>query len=345
MTKVIATMWKKPYKKPQNQAMIDAGVDAFRIKCSHNTIDEIIESIQTCQKHIQESGRQVQILADLPEAKIRMGHFKERKIELKKGEYIIFKRKDGEEIPSIKEHIPIDSDLFTREIKEGNEFYCGDGQMRFKVLEVNSEIEFKAEAMYSGIVVERGALTCNHISEKLNHITPFVKEMAGRLQEVKPEIIAFSFVSSPEMMKELRDLIEPSFTENWKPKLIAKIESKKGVESIKEILGHADGAMVARGDLALTCGIESVGVLQKRITKATKESGKFLIVATQVLQSMADTKMPLRAEVLDVTNAVLDGADAVMLCYETAHSEHPEHAVEMAKKVIQKTEEFKKKDA
>ena len=123
-------------------------------------------------------------------------------------------------------------------------------------------------------------------------------------------------------------------TPEWRPMIIAKIESQGGVDNIDEILELAQGIMVARGDLALNVPFEELGLHQKRLVRKARAAGKFVIVSTGMLQSLLDNYLPMRSDILDVTNACLDGADAIMLCPETAHSETPERAVQVAKAII-----------
>lgn len=329
---VIATIWKKPYYHDRNQRMIKAGVDCFRVKCSHISADEIMESLHSARKQIDQSKKNVKLLADLPEAKIRLGEFPQEKINLKKGGQYHFRKELSS--PDPLKFIPIKYEDIGSHLSIGDIFYVGDGEISFEVIEVNNSNKFVAEANNSGQLVFRSSMTIPKMMDEINHVTPFLDEIIPRLSEVRPEMVAFSFVSSKEMLKELMNKLSEHTTSKWQPKIIAKIESQAGVENIDDILKLADGIMVARGDLALTMPYAELGLTQKKLVNKARSAGKYVIVATQALQSLLNSFLPTRSDILDVTNMCLDGASAVMLCTETAHGEHPERAVEVAKEII-----------
>ncbi|MBU2229543.1 pyruvate kinase [Patescibacteria group bacterium] len=336
---IIATIWKAPYYYDRNQRMIDAGVNYFRIKCSHISADEIIHSLQAARKQIRQSKKEVQLLADLPEAKIRLGEFPQEKIDLKKDGQYVFKKELNS--PNPLEFIPIKYENIGSHLIVGDEFYVGDGQLSFEVVEISNVNEFVARANNSGKLIFRSSITIPKMMDEINHITPFLDEIIPRLPEVQPEMVAFSFVSSKEMLEELISKLSKYTSPTWQPKIIAKIESRAGVENIDEILEMVDGIMVARGDLALTMPYAELGLTQKKLVSKARNAEKYVIVATQALQSLLDNFLPMRSDILDITNMCLDGASAVMLCAETAHSEHPERAVEVAKEIISAVESSK----
>ncbi|MFA6391128.1 MAG: pyruvate kinase [Patescibacteria group bacterium] len=329
---VIATIWKVPYYYDRNQRMIDRGVDCFRVKCSHNSADEIINCLRSARKQINQSGKPVRLLADLPEAKIRLGEFPQEKINLPEDYQCLFKKAQNSSDPL--EFIPIRNENVGKYLIVGDEFYLGDGQLSFTVIKINSTNEFVARTNNSGRLIFRSSMTIPKMMDEINHITPFLDEIIPRLPEAQPEMVAFSFVSSKEMLQELLTKLSKYTTPDWQPKIIAKIESQAGVENIDEILELADGIMVARGDLALTMPYAKLGITQKMLVSKARSAGKYVIVATQVLQSLLDNYLPMRSDILDITNMCLDGASAVMLCAETSHSDHPERAVEVAKEII-----------
>jgi pyruvate kinase len=336
---IIATIWKAPYYHDRNQRMIDAGVDYFRVKCSHISADEIIYSLQAARKQISQSKKTVKLIADLPEAKIRLGEFPQEKINLQKGEQYLFRNEQESSDPL--EFIPIKYENIGSCLNINDEFYTGDGQLSFKVVKIISTNEFVAEANNSGLLVFRNSVTIPKIMDDIDHITPFIDEIIPRLPEIQPEMVAFSFISSKKMLEKLISKLSKYTTSNWQPKIIAKIESQAGVDNIDEILELADGIMVARGDLALTMPYAELGLTQKKLVSKARSAGKYVIVATQALQSLLNNYIPMRSDVLDVTNMCLDGASAVMLCTETAHSEHPERAVEVAREIISEVNDSK----
>lgn len=333
---VIATIWKKPYYFDRNQKMIDAGADCFRIKCSHRGVDDINICLHQAREQIDKSGKKVLLLADLPEAKIRLGEFPQEKQILPVNK--IYKFKTSERSENLDEFIPVKYPELAKFLKVGDRFYTGEGQLLFEVVSIRDNDHFEAKTINSGVLTFFTGITIPGVIDKLDHITPAIDEILAVLPETKPELVAFSFVSSGEMLKVLMEKLKKHTTPEWQPKVIAKIESQGGIDNIDEILDLADGIMVARGDLAFTIPYAELGLAQKYLVKKAKEKNKYSIVSTQVLSSLLTQYIPVRSDILDVTNAVLDGASAIMLCQETAHSETPWHSVEVAKEIIKTVE-------
>ncbi len=329
---VIATVYKKPYYYDRNQKMIGAGVDVFRIKCSHWRAEEIAETLKTCRDHITASGRPIKLLADLPEAKIRIGHFPESKIVVPKDKEFSFRLADHS--PTPEQFIPHTFPGLGAKLAVHDTFYIRDGMLGMIVTHIADEHAFSARTLNSSQLVESSSVTIPKLADQLDHVTAFIDEIIATLPESRPDIVAFSFVSSRRMLERLIAKLIPHTTAGWRPMIIAKIESSGGVDNIDEILELADGIMVARGDLALNVPFEKLGLIQKMLVAKARRAGKYCIVSTGMLQSLLDNYLPMRSDILDVTNACLDGASAIMLCPETAHSETPERAVSVAKKII-----------
>jgi len=304
----------------------------FHLKCSHWGADKIANSLRQAREHIDASDRDVKLLADMPEAKIRLGDIPGKRVDVAAGETFNFKT--AESTPDIHEFVPLQLKNLDKHFKVGEVFYTGDGQLSLKVVEVKGPDHIVAMAQNDGRLILKTGVTIPRISDELNHITPFIDEMLALLPESKPDLVAFSFINSRVMLETLKEKLERHTTNEWQPKIIAKIESRKGIENIDEILEAVDGIMVARGDLALTMPFAELGLSQKHLVKKAREAGKYVIVATQVLFSLLDNYIPNRSDILDVTNSYLDGASAVMLCAETAHNESPERAVKAAKEII-----------
>jgi len=167
---------------------------------------------------------------------------------------------------------------------------------------------------------------------------PEIDEILAELPKSKPDMVAFSFVKSRQMLETLIAKLERQLTPDWRPLVIAKIESQEGVDNIDEILNICHGIMVARGDLALSVPFEKLGLIQKKLVAKARARYKYSIVATDMLGSLLDNYIPARSDILDVTNACLDGASAIMLCPETAHSETPERAIQVARAIIGEVE-------
>ncbi len=335
---VIATIWKDPYYFDRNQAMIEAGVDAFRIKCSHWGADKISEALVKAREQINQSGRNVMLLADLPEAKLRLGKFPQNKIETHAGQEFRFLH--GPESSDPHAYIPFQTENLADHLRVGEQFYIQDGQMSFEVTAIHSPNEFIAKTCHAGEIVQKTGMAIPRALDRLDHVVPLIDDIIEHLPKSRPDLVAFSFVKSRAMLEQLLSKLEKHTTPDWNPRVIAKIESKEGVENIDEILELVHGIMVARGDMALTMPYEYVGLIQKKLVAKSRAKGKYSIVATGALTSMLSQNIPQRSDILDVTNAALDGASAIMLCNETAHSEHPERSVTAVKRIIRAVEVY-----
>lgn len=327
--KVIATIWKQPYQHERNAAMIAEGVNAFRIKCSHHDAPTINQALLNARAQIDACEEPVQLLADLPEAKIRLGYFRGEKIAIDAGSSWQLRLAASSDNP--QEFLPLDHDKLPLAV--GDEMIIGEGELMFEVIGREAQ-SATLRALNGGVLIHRRSIAASSISDAANHITPLVREMIPLLPQSRPDLVAFSFVSSSQMMQELRALIDPLFSDAWQPQIIAKIESPGGVEQAAEILDLCDGLMVARGDLALYTPFAELGLIQKKLVRLAQAKNKMSIVATGLLGSMLTQRIPARSDILDVTNACLDGASAIMLCLETAHNEQPEEAVRVARQII-----------
>lgn len=329
---VIATLWKKPYYQDRNQKMIDAGVDVLRIKCSHWDIADISHALERARAQIDASGRPVKLLADLPEAKIRLGEFPQKTVTLPA--HTEYRFQTSERSPDHESFFPVKFGKLSSKLEVGDHFYLGDGQLSLVVTRLIDDDTFLARTLNQSRVSMCTAMTFPRLADTLDHVTPALDAILAELPKSKPDIVAFSFVSSRAMIERLVGKLLPHLTNDWRPMIIAKIESPAGVANIDEILPCVNGIMVARGDLGLTTPYAELGLVQKKLVAKARQAGKYVIVATQALQSLLDNYLPMRSDILDVTNACLDGASAIMLCAETAHSETPERAVTVAKEII-----------
>jgi pyruvate kinase len=190
-------------------------------------------------------------------------------------------------------------------------------------------------AVSSGSFSEFKGINLGAVMDTVDHLTPQTIEHIQTLKEIEPEWVAFSFMNSAAYAIKAKQLLAPYLTSQWQPKVVAKIETLKGVAGIEEILPEIDIVLVARGDLGLTAPIEKLGLMQKRLVRAAKYARKEVIVSTQILDSLVHNFIPARSDVLDLTNIVLDGADGIMLAKETGISLTPGRSVAMANKIIQ----------
>jgi pyruvate kinase len=333
---IIATIWKTPYQTERNARMMEAGVDTFRIKCSHGTPKEISTALQAARQQINNSTKPIKLLADLPEAKLRLGNFPQERMRVEANTEFRFLH--GPESSDPHAYTPFVTPELANHLAVGDRFYIGDGHLELEVVTIHSPNEFIAKTLSHGLLTRRTGLTIPHIMDKLDHIVPEIDDILAELPKSKPDMVSFSFVRSQAMMHTLIDKLLTVTTSTWRPMVIAKIESQQGVENIDEILEVCHGIMVARGDLALNVPFEQLGLVQKRLVAKARAAGKYVIVATGALESLMHVSLPSRADILDVTNSCLDGASAIMLCPETAHSEHPERAVGIARSIISTVE-------
>lgn len=329
---VIATIWKDPYYAERNQKMLEAGVDVFRMKFSHADLAKVSASLQAARAQVDAHGKGVRLLADLPEAKIRIGKIPDVSIKLAQDKIYTFV--SAESTDDVEQFIPVAYPHLASQLNIGDLFYTGDGQLQFEVTVTDHADQFHARAMNNGALYNRCAITCEKLTDQLDHVTDELDAILAELPKSKPEMVAFSFVSSRHMLERLIQKLARVTTPDWQPLVIAKIESQGGIDNIEEIMKLAHGIMVARGDLALTVPFERLGLIQKMLVAKARRAGKYVIVSTGMLQSLLENYLPMRSDILDLTNACLDGASAVMLCKETAISETPERAVMVAKKII-----------
>jgi pyruvate kinase len=333
---IIATIWKKPYYFDRNQAMIDAGVDAFRVKCSHWGAQDVSNALIQAREQINSSGKNIKLLADLPEAKLRLGEFPQNTFGINEGQEFRFLH--GHQTSDPLAYIPFQTQNLANYLQEGDVFYLQDGQMSFEVTTIHSSNEFIARACNDGQIVQCTGMAVPRAMDQLDHIVPFIDEILQLLPQSRPDLVAFSFIKSSEMLETLISKLNKVLTPGWNPQIISKIESGQGIDNLDSILDLSNGIMVARGDLALSMPFEYIGLAQKQIIAKTRAKNKYSIVATGALTSMLTQNIPQRSDILDITNSCLDGASAIMLCNETAHNEHPERAVKAAKKIINAVE-------
>ena len=329
-TKIVATLGPASSDPAMLEQMIRAGVNVVRLNFSHGKSQDHIDRARLVREAAQRAGREVGIMADLQGPKIRVGKFADSKVMLAQGQKFVLDAARTE-LGDINA-VGLDYKALPREVKAGDVLLLNDGLI---VLVVDA---VKGEAVHTtvrqggelsnnkGINKEGGGLTAPALTAKdMDDIRTAMSFQA--------DYVAVSFPKNSTDMEMARQLCNVAAAEyNHKPGLIAKIERAEAIPKLLEILLASDGIMVARGDLAIEVGNAIVPALQKRMIKLAREHDKFVITATQMMESMITNPVPTRAEVSDVANAVLDGTDAVMLSAETAAGKFPlETVIEMAK--------------
>ncbi len=337
---IIATISKNSYAPAKIEEIIKAGATILRFNCSHGSPAEMEEHIQIAKEVITRLKRpDVKILADLPGAKLRLGRFEPNELLIKSGQEVIFKSAADSAFP--QEFIPVNAPNISLLVQENQEISLGEGDPSLLVKKIISPDSFQAISLNDGFIQSMKGFNVGIGVDELNHITPDTLAHIKILPHIKPDLIAVSFANSAKHLEEVRALIKTSLNSNQIPPLVAKVETLQGIEKIEEIANSADWLMVARGDLALTAPYELLGIYQKRIISAAKKAGKPVIVATQILESLLDKRRPTRSEILDLTNIILDGADAIMFAKETGLSLTPGFSIKIAQEIIEAVEKNK----
>jgi pyruvate kinase len=313
--------------------LIHAGMNVARVNFSHGDHAEQGAKIANIRAAAQKTNTPIALLQDLCGPKVRIGDFTEGSITLVPGEKFTLSTVKCE---GTKERVFIDYPHLHTEVKKGAVILLDDGRRKLIVEQVRGT-DIITKIVVGGTIKGRRGVNAPGAFSKISAITTKDKKDLAFGLEQGFDFVALSFVRSPKDIRDLRKLIEKQGTKDA-PRIIAKIETPEAVEAIDDIIAEADGIMVARGDLAVEVGPEQVPFIQKRIIRACVVAGKPVITATQMLESMVDSPVPTRAEVADVTNAILDGTDAVMLSEESALGRYPVEAVTMMSQIAYETE-------
>jgi pyruvate kinase len=332
-TKILATLGPPTNNYDSIEALATAGVNGFRLNFSHGSYEERDQQIEWIRQASAKIGKPVAILQDLQGPKIRLGNLIEN-TPVAKGDELI--------LDHAAEHeggftLPIQFNL-AEKVKPGEPLYIFDGKIRTTVLEITSETAIKVRVENAGMLMSRKGINLPDTDFGGDILTPKdLKDVEyGATKDI--DYVALSFVQSAEDINNLRQILVGLGSN---AQIIPKIETKAAIKDdvLEEIVKVSDGVMVARGDLAVEAGAEVVPVVQRRIIALCRKYGKLSIVATQMMASMVDNPEPTRAEVSDVANAVIQGADTVMLSDETANGQYPLETVAAMKRVILYTQE------
>jgi len=333
-TKIVATMGPASAKKEVLLAMIKAGVNVCRLNFSHGRPEDHKAVIDTIREINEEYKTNVGILADLQGPKIRIGLVKDGGIHLVNGTHI---KITTQECIGNDEQIYITYDTFPQDVQADEIILLDDGKLQLRVLETNRLDTVICEVVHGGILTSRKGVNLPNTKVSIPSLT---EEDLINLQfalKYDVEWIGLSFVRTGQDIIELKQIIAQS---GKAARVIAKVEKPEAIDNIDEIIAATDGVMVARGDLGVEMPLEEVPLLQKMIARKCRAASKPVIVATQMLESMITTPRPTRAEVNDVANSVLDGADAVMLSGETSVGEFPVIVIETMAKIVRNVEEL-----
>ncbi|MEA3264817.1 MAG: pyruvate kinase [Pseudomonadota bacterium] len=327
--KILATLGPASRSPEMIEKLLLAGADAFRVNMSHGDHETHAQTIAAIRAVEKDLHRPVAILCDLQGPKLRVGQFKDGKAVIRHSGHFTLDRNPelGDETRVCLPH----PELFAV-LKKGQRLLIDDGKLRLKVIEASQDA-ILCSAEVGGVIMDRKGVNVPDAVVPVPALTEKDRRDLSFALEQGADWIALSFVQRPEDVAEARKLMGGSATS-----LMAKIEKPAAIDRLDEIIELADGIMVARGDLGVELNPEEVPPIQKRIVAATRRSGKPVVVATQMLESMIESPAPTRAEVSDVANAVYDGADAVMLSAETASGAWPVEAVTIMHRIAGQVE-------
>ncbi|SEL43971.1 pyruvate kinase [Parapedobacter koreensis] len=327
-TKIVATLGPASAKKEVLTSMIAKGVDVCRLNFSHGSQEDHLKVIHTIREINQEHQTNISILADLQGPKIRIGKMKEGGAVLLNGAQVEI---TTQELIGDENRIYITYDSFPQDVKEDEIILLDDGKIQLRVLRTNFADTVWCEVVHGGVLTSRKGVNLPNTKVSIPSLTDEDLDNLNFVLQYDVEWIGMSFVRTAEDIVKLKEIIA---AKGKTARVIAKIEKPEAIDNIDDIIAATDGIMVARGDLGVEMPMEDVPVLQKMIVKKSRNASKPVIIATQMLESMITTPRPTRAEVNDVANSVLDGADAVMLSGETSVGEFPEIVIETMSKII-----------
>jgi pyruvate kinase len=317
-TKIVATLGPASSSRNILKKMIQEGVDVFRVNFSHADYDTVKKTVALIRELGEELNIATAILADLQGPKLRVGLMKEE-VVVEPGDIISFCT--GEEFEGTSEKVYMNYDNFPRDVKKGELVLLDDGKLMFEVLETNGKDTVRTKVIQGGPLRSKKGVNLPNTAISLPALTIKDKEDAIFAISLEVDWLALSFVRHAEDLKELQDLIKAN--SDYKIPIIAKIEKPEAVANIDKIIPYCDGLMVARGDLGVEVAAEEVPLIQKELVLKAKRARIPVIIATQMMETMITSLTPTRAEVNDVANSVMDGADAVMLSGETSVGKYP----------------------
>lgn len=333
-TKIIATMGPASIDKQTLKAMIEEGVNVCRLNFSHGSHEVHEATIKLIRELNDETGLNVAILGDLQGPKIRTGKMPENGINLVEGKKITI---TTENILGTDTKFSINYRQLPRDAQVGDNILLDDGKLSMKIVSTNGKDEMIAEIVYGGILSSHKGVNLPNTRISMPCLTE--KDLVDLDFAISKEIdwIGLSFVRSAEDIIELKKIIAKN---KAKAKVIAKIEKPEALDDIDNIIKECDGIMVARGDLGVEVPYQNVPLIQKMLINKCIVNAKPVIVATQMMESMITSSSPTRAEVNDVANAVLDGADAVMLSGETSVGKYPVEVIRTMANIVKEMEGF-----
>ncbi len=331
-TKIVATLGPASGTKEIMLEMIRSGVNVFRINFSHAEYEIAAERIRLIREINAEYGYNIAVLADLQGPKLRIGKVEEGSF-LQVGDTLTF---TSENIIGTSERVYMDYEQFPQDVNPGERVLMDDGKLIVEILETNKKDTVTAKVIQGGPLKSKKGVNLPNTKISLPALTEKDIEDAKFACEQGVDWIALSFVRHAQDLADIKKLIKEHA--EYKIPVISKIEKPEAIDNLDEIIQNTDALMVARGDLGVEIPMEQVPLIQKRIVDAAKLARKPVIIATQMMESMIDSMTPTRAEVNDVANSVLDGADAVMLSGETSVGKYPVEVIRKMSSILRAVE-------
>lgn len=329
-TKIVATLGPATEDRDILRQMIEAGVDVFRVNFSHADYDDVARRIKTIRELNEELGVNTAILADLQGPKLRVGVMS-GEVVVSPGDEILFRT--GTPFEGNSEAVYMNYSNFPKDVNPGERILLDDGKLIFEILATNGEDEVKAKVIQGGPLKSKKGVNLPNTNISLPALTE--KDIKDAIFAISQKVdwMALSFVRHSQDLIDLQELIQKH--SEYKIPIVAKIEKPEAVENIDKIVSYCDGLMVARGDLGVEVPAEQVPLIQKKLVLRAKKARIPVIIATQMMETMITSLTPTRAEVNDVANSVMDGADAVMLSGETSVGNYPVQVIQRMTSILQ----------
>jgi pyruvate kinase len=330
--KIVATLGPATSTYEMVRAIIDAGVDVARMNLSHGDYTVHNANFANVRKAADDAGRAVAVLVDLQGPKIRLGKFADGPHDLQPGDTF---KITVEDVPGTKDLVSTTFKGLPQDVKPGDPLLIDDGKVRVEVVETDGTV-VTTRVVVGGAVSNNKGINLPGVAVNVPALSEKDEADLRWALRIGADLIALSFVRDAKDVQRVHVIMAE---EGRHVPVIAKIEKPQAVEHLEEIIDAFDGIMVARGDLAVELPLEAVPIVQKHAVELCRRMAKPVIVATQMLESMTHSPVPTRAEASDVANAVLDGADAVMLSGETSVGEYPVVTVQTMARIVDSTEE------
>ncbi len=331
-TKIVCTIGPASTSAEMMEKLVEAGMNVARLNFSHGTYEYHKDNIDTLKKIRKNTGKPLAILLDTKGPEIRTGLLKNKKVTLCDGEEFVLTTED---IEGDERRVSVSYKTLPCQLKAGNRVLLDDGSITLNV-KSTTETEIVCEVVHGGVLGERKGVNVPYVKLDMPYLSEADKSDLLFGIENDIDFVAASFVRSKDDVIALRKFLD--FNGGHSIRIISKIENADGIDNFDDILHESDGIMVARGDMGVEIEFERLPGLQKRFIKKCYQSGKMVITATQMLESMISHPTPTRAEITDVANAVFDGTSAVMLSGETAMGQYPIEAVHAMAKIVEQAE-------